>query len=162
MLFVIDRYNGVQKPFKKRGIFRKAIIVGKIKLVFLLFIAAMLTLSSCSYRMFDFTVISSKNVSLKIDKTQGIKVSASSNGFLGFGADIKEALDKALQSAGPDYDLIVDGVVKGNYYFFVSGYKVEGTAFSTSKLKAELGEQGFEDWYKANNVFDPSTAIVNK
>jgi len=81
-------------------------------------------------------------------------------GFLGFGASIKDAMDKALQSAGPDYDLLVDGVVRINDYFFVSGYKVEGTAISTGKIKASLGVKGFEDWCKANNVFDPTAATV--
>jgi hypothetical protein len=116
------------------------------------------TFTSCSYRLIDFTVISSKNVSLKIDKTQGIRVSGSSNGLLGIGVSIKDAMDKALQSAGPEYDLLIDGVVKINDYFLVGGYKVEGTAISTSKIKASLGKDGFEDWCKQHNVFDPKTA----
>ena len=123
-------------------------------------LATMLTFSSCSYRLVDFTVISSKNFNLKIDKSQGVRVSASSNGFLGLGASIKDAMDKALQSAGPDYDLLIDGVVRVNDYFVVSGYKVEGIAVSTSKMKASLGAIGFEDWCKAHNVFDPSIATV--
>ena len=132
----------------------------KFKISFVAIIIALFMFSSCSYRLVDFTVISSKNVSLKIDKSQGIKVSASSNGFLGLGASIKDAMDKALSSAGPDYDLLVDGVVRVNDYFLVSGYKVEGTAISSSKMKASLGVKGFEDWCKANNVFDPTTATV--
>ena len=131
-----------------------------VKFPLLLMLATMLTFTSCSYRLVDFTVISSKNHNLKIDKTQGVRVSGSSNGFLGLGASIKDAMDKALQSAGPDYDLLIDGVVRVNDYFLVSGYKVEGTAISTSKMKASLGTKGFEDWCKANNVFDPSTATV--
>jgi hypothetical protein len=123
-------------------------------------LVTLLTFSSCSSRLVDFTVISSKNVSLKIDKSQGKTVSASSNGFLGLGASIKDAMDKALSSAGPDYDLLVDGVVRVNDYFLVSGYKVEGTAISTSKMKASLGVKGFEDWCKANNIFDSNSAKV--
>jgi len=131
-----------------------------IKLPILLMLALMLTFTSCSYRLVDFTVISSKNFDLKIDKTQGVRVSGTSNGFLGLGASIKDAMDKALQSAGPSYDLLIDGVVRVNDYFLVSGYKVEGTAISTSKMKATLGAKGFEEWCKANNVFDPSTTEV--
>jgi hypothetical protein len=132
----------------------------KFKISFVAIFIALFMFSSCSSRLVDFTVISSKNVSLNFDKSQGKKVSGKSNGFLGLGASIKDAMDKALSSAGPDYDLIVDGVVRVNDYFFVAGYKIEGTAISTSKMKASLGEKGFEEWCKANNVFDPNTAKV--
>lgn len=127
-----------------------------------LFLTALISFSSCSHRLVDFTVISSKNHSLKIDLSQGKQVEGSSMGFLGLGASIKDAMDKALQSAGPEYDLLVNGVVRVNDYFLFGGYKVTGTAISSSKLKAMLGDKGFEEWCKANNVFDPSDAIVMK
>lgn len=132
----------------------------KVSIYFVAVIIASIAFSSCSQRLVDFTVISSKNVSLKIDKAQGKAVSGSSMGFLGIGVSIKDAMDKAMQSAGPEYDLLVDGVVRMEDYFLVSGYKVVGTAISTSKMKASLGITGFEDWCKANKVFDPSTAII--
>ena len=124
------------------------------KLTLLMVLASFFLMTSCSLRLVDFTVISSKNVSLKIDKSQGIRVSGSSVGFLGIGASIKDAMDKALQSAGPDYDLLVDGVVSIQDYFLVQGYKVEGTAISTSKLKAALGDDGYNNWCKEHNIFD--------
>jgi len=133
-----------------------------VKFSLLLLLATTLTISSCSYRLVDFTIISSKNHNLKIDKAQGIRVSGSSNGFLGLGASIKDAMDKALQSAGPDYDLLIDGVVRVNDYFLISGYKVEGLAISSAKMKALLGSKGFEEWCKSNNIFDPSSATVQK
>ena len=61
---------------------------------------------------------------------------------------------------GVDYDLIIDGVVRINDYVLISGFKVEGTAISTSKMKASLGKEGFDNWCKVNNVFDPSNAKV--
>ncbi len=131
-----------------------------VKLPFLFLLAMVLTFSSCSTRLVDFTVISSKNHSLKIDKTQGVKVSASSNGFLGLGTSIKDAMDKALEQAGPEYDLLIDGVVKVNNYWIVSGFKVEGTAISSSQLKASLGAEGYQEWCQENNIFDPSSAPV--
>jgi len=121
-----------------------------------------LIFSSCSQRLVDFTVISSKNHSLKFDLSQGKQVQGTSMGFLGLGASIKDAMDKALQSAGTEYDILVNGVVRDNDYFLVSGYKVTGTAINSSKLKAMLGERGFEEWCKANNIFDPSETIVMK
>ena len=132
--------------------------VSKLTLLML----TLIIMSSCSYRIIDFTVISSKNVSLKIDKTKGKKVTGSSNGFLGLGASIKDAMDKALESAGPEFDLLLDGVVKVNDYVFVAGYKVEGTAISTSQMKASLGSEGFKNWCKTHNIFEPETAEINK
>lgn len=130
--------------------------------LFAIILTATLILSSCSQRLVDFTVISSKNHSLKFDLSQGKQVEGTSMGFLGLGASIKDAMDKALQSAGPEYDILVNGVVRVNDYFFVSGYKVTGTAVSSSKLKAMLGIKGYEEWCKANDVFDPSDAVVMK
>lgn len=80
-------------------------------------LVGLVSLSSCSQRLVDFTVISSKNHSIPIDKSQGIRVKGKSMGFLGLGASIKDAMDKALQSAGPDYDLLIDGVVRIEDYF---------------------------------------------
>ena len=128
----------------------------------ILMLAMVLTFSSCSVRLVDFTIISSKNYNLEIDKTEGVRVSASSNGLFGIGASIKDAMDKALQSAGPGHDLLVDGVVRVNNYYIISGYKVTGTAISTSKMRASLGDEEFEDWCEANNVFEPSKATVQK
>jgi hypothetical protein len=127
----------------------------KIKILAAL-ISLTLIITSCSQRLVDFTVISSKNHSLKFDKAKGIRVKGKSFGFLGVGANIKDAMDKALQSAGTQYDLLIDGVVKIENYPFVAGYIVEGTAISSTDLKAALGEKGFEDWCKENSIFDPT------
>ncbi len=112
-------------------------------------------LNSCSYRLVDFTVISSKNHALKIDKSIGVRVKGSSIGFLGIGASIKDAMDKALQSAGPEYDLLIDGVIRVDDYFLVSGYKVSGIAMSSSKLKASIGENNYENWCNSHNIYKP-------
>ncbi|MFP4024557.1 MAG: hypothetical protein ACLFVR_08530 [Thiohalospira sp.] len=131
-----------------------------IKLLTTIFFIAALTLTSCSYRLMDFTVISSKNHNLQIDKSKGIRVEGSSNTFLGFGASIKDATNKALESAGPGYDLLIDGVVMQNDYFFVLGFTVKGTAINSSELIAYLGEEGYVNWYKANDIFNPNNVEV--
>ena len=51
-------------------------------------------------------------------------------------------------------NLLVDGVVSIQDYVLVSGYKVEGTAISTSKLKAALGDYGYNNWCKEHNIFN--------
>ncbi|WP_299152341.1 hypothetical protein [uncultured Christiangramia sp.] len=131
----------------------------KFKSLLIIAIAAM-TLSSCSFRLVDFTVISSKNVNLDIDRAQGVKTEGKKSYFLGIGWNIKDAMDEALEEAGPDYDMLIDGVVRYTSYPFVSGVTVEGTAVSTKAMKARMGEAGFQDWLKGQNVLSEETAIV--
>lgn len=127
----------------------------KIKLSLLLALTTVVFLGSCSTRLVDFTVISSKNHSLQIDKSIGIPVKGMSIGFLMIGVSIKDAMDKALQKAGPEYDLLIDGVVRLEDYFLLSGYSVEGMAVNSAKLKKQMGEKGFNEWIKGENIFVP-------
>jgi hypothetical protein len=119
------------------------------------------SLTSCSIRLVDFTVISSKNVNLDIDRTQGKKVKGEKSYFLGIGWNIKDAMDKALETAGPEYDLLIDGVVRyGNYPFIIS-LTVEGTAVSSKAMKNKLGEAGFKDWLNGKKLtYDKETEVV--
>ncbi len=131
----------------------------KFKSLLIIAIAAM-TLSSCSIRLVDFTVISSKNVNLDIDRAQGVKTEGKKSYFLGIGWNIKDAMDEALEEAGPEYDMLIDGVVRYTSYPFVSGVTVEGTAVSTRAMKDRMGEAGFQEWLKGQNVLSEETAIV--
>lgn len=119
------------------------------------------SLTGCSVRLVDFTVISSKNVNLDIDKTQGKKVKSKKSYFLGIGWNIKDAMDKALETAGPEYDLLVDGVVRYGSYPFVASVTVEGTAVSSKTMKSKLGEAGFKDWLNEKKLtYDKETEVV--
>lgn len=122
----------------------------------------LLSLTSCSQRLIDFTVISSKNVNLNIDKTKGKRVSGKSMMVFAIGVHVKDAVDKALEKAGPDYDLLVDGVVRVVHYPFWGGYKVEGTAISTTKLRAQLGEKGFEEWCNVHHPVQFVDPVLSK
>ena len=137
-------------------------LVFSYKQIMFALLVLIVTSSSCSYRLIDFTVISSKNHGLMIDKSLGKKVEGSSMGFLGFGTSIKAAMDRALEQAGMDFDLLIDGVVYSKDNIVVSGYKVTGIAIRSKELKAQLGEEGFKNWCDENNVFDPTTAIVQQ
>jgi len=121
---------------------------------------AFMTLTSCSMRLVDFTVISSKNVSLNIDRTEGVKTEGKKSYFLGLGWNIKDAMDVALEKAGPEYDLLIDGVVRYSSYPFVSTITVEGTAVSSRKMVASLGEKGFQEWLKGEKVLTQENAVV--
>ena len=130
------------------------------KITFLVLMAMTLSLGSCSMRLVDFTVISSKNVNLDIDRSQGKAVEASKAYFLGIGWNIKDAMDKALEEAGPEYDILIDGVVSYTSYPFVASIKVKGTALSSSKMRMSMGEEAFNAWLASANIMDPETAEV--
>ena len=132
----------------------------KIKTLVMLSILA-LSLSSCSIRLVDFTVISSKNVNLDIDRSVGKKVKGEKSYFLGIGWNIKDAMDIALEKAGPEFDLLVDGVVRYGSYPFIASVTVEGTAVSSKEMKNKLGEAGFKDWLNGKKLtYDQKTEIV--
>jgi len=121
---------------------------------------SVLLFSSCSQRLVDFTVISSKNHNLNLDKSKGKQVEGKQMGFLGLGTSIKGAMDKALESAGPNYDLLIDGVVSAENYFFVGGYIVKGVAVDSNAMRLKLGEAGFKKWLNGTNIFEPETIEV--
>ena len=81
-----------------------------------------LSLTNCSQRIASYTVASTKQTSLNIDKSKAVQVSGKSIGFLGIGASIDDAMNKALQSAGPQFDLLVDAQVKVVSYPFAVSY----------------------------------------
>lgn len=126
----------------------------KLNLNLLLLVMAILTFTSCSQRLIDFTVISSKNANIGVDKTKGVRTVGKSMQFLMIGVNIKDAMDNALQKAGAKYDLLIDGVVRVEQYPFYGGYVVEGTAVSSRDLKAALGEKGFEDFCSSHQIFN--------
>ena len=94
----------------------------KLKVLCLLVII-LITVSSCSQRILDYAILSKVNVT-KIDKTNGVHVSATCSGFLGAGSTIDKAVKKALLKAGTDYDVLTDGTI----YKTSLGYRIEGIA----------------------------------
>ena len=110
------------------------------KLILPLILGGALFMTSCNYRMIDFTVISSKNVTLRLpDDAKGKKVEGKDMKFFAPYCGIpnlKSAVDKAIENAGPGYDALIDGVVFNRNAFFSSGYVVTGTPIKTTKLKA--------------------------
>jgi hypothetical protein len=107
----------------------------------------------CSNRMVDFTIISSKSLSLHCqDNAKGQRVKGSSMGFLGLGANVKSAVDDAIEKAGNGYDALIDGVLYEKDNIIVTGYEIEGTPVNTSKLIAELGDEGFKKFCMEHKV----------
>jgi hypothetical protein len=134
---------------------------------------AILLAVGCAVRMLDFTVISSKNVDMRVkDTAKGARVTGedmamSILGIIPLGApNLKEALDKAIESAGPGYDALIDGVIYHKYNFYVffsnSGYKVEGTPIKTKEIISQLKEKGeYVGKYMEEALYHSSSGIDN-
>ena len=59
----------------------------------------MITFSNCTFRLVDFTTISTKNVNLNVDRSKGKKTEGKKTYFLGIGFNLKDAIDLALENA---------------------------------------------------------------
>ncbi|MGC9354005.1 MAG: hypothetical protein ACP5D9_09215 [Mariniphaga sp.] len=121
-------------------------------------VVALFALSNCTYRLVDFTVISTKNAEIGVDRTKGVPTEGEKSYFFS-GFNLKDAMDIALENAGSQYDLLIDGVVTVQNIWFVTTVKVKGTAVSSTDLRASLGEDGFKKWRLANNIFDPKKEL---
>lgn len=133
-----------------------------------LFLIAVLILSTgCSRRLIDFTVISSKNVHLNVpEDAMGERVEGKDLVwwifFIPLGTPhVKEAVDDAIEQAGPGFDALIDGVIYVENYWFVltgySGFRVEGTPIKTSQLITQLEERGEDVELAMNKVLYHST-----
>ena len=98
----------------------------------------------CSQRIADFTGISTKNIYAKgvdvsaLPKAKGIK--GSDIRFLGINANIKDALDEALEKG--DGNLMIDCAVYVWTAPFVGGYEVRGTVVNVPYEKDAMATQG--------------------
>jgi len=97
--------------------------------ILLVVIAGSIIFSGCSQRFLDFTVVSSKNVTLNVKKD--------SPRVTGKAGTLKGAVDKAIEKAGTGYDALVDGVVYEYTWYAIlytwNTYKVEGTPIKTTE-----------------------------
>ena len=97
----------------------------------------MLFLTSCTYRLIDFTVISSKNVTLRVpDNAKGPRTEGKDSKWCFGIPNVKAAVDKAIEHSGPGYDALIDGVLTYKYFYIGGAYIITGTPIKTSKLKA--------------------------
>lgn len=117
--------------------------------------------SSCSVRLVDFTTISSKNVSLNVDTSQGVKTEGSKSYVFGFGFNIKDALDLALENAGTEYDMLMDGVVRYSNYFFVATVEVEGTAYNSRAMRTTMTQEEYRKWLAdSENIYSKNDDVL--
>lgn len=121
-----------------------------------LLLASLVMLSSCSHRLIDFTVISSVSHQIPFDRGAGERTEGTDIAPFGLGVDIKDAVDDALQNAGTEYDVLIDGVLRQENYFFAQGFRVEGIAINSSEIEAQMGEEEFNEWLEnQERVYKP-------
>ena len=144
-----------------------------IKFVMGLMLVSSMVLSGCVRRILDFTIVSSKQMNMKVeDSARGDRVVGKDGVyyfiFIPLGTpNLKEAVDEAIESAGPGYDALIDGVIYSENYWYVlsaySGFKVEGTPIKTSELHAGLLQEGRDvDLAMKGVLFHSSLGISNE
>ena len=151
----------------------RRILAGQIIVILLL----MVLISGCSRRMIDFTIISSKNTQLQIPpEAMGKRVEGEDKvfwlfvgvGYLPLGRpNIKEAVDRAIQNAGPGYDALIDGVLYETTEFYLlvlkTGYKISGTPIKTSLVNRSGSLSSVERpvLYHSSRGISNETALAN-
>ena len=111
-----------------------------------LMIVLVMAFSSCTTRLLDFTVISSKNTDMTVPASaKGDRVEGKDSVpiiLVPLGTpNLKEAVDRAIESAGPQYDALIDGVLYYKYIYFLFGkaeYIVEGTPVISSQINTAM------------------------
>lgn len=106
------------------------------------------TVGCIQQRLMDLTVVSTKQTRINVSKAgKGDRVEGEDRVyyliFIPLGKpDLKEAIDRAIESAGPEYDALVDCVVYSHHsWWILSGYsaiKIVGTAIKTSEVRTAL------------------------
>lgn len=131
-------------------------------------VVCVLFLTSCTQRVLDFTIISSKNTSLRVkesakgERVQGEDMAAYFLFPLG-NPQVKEAVDRAIEKAGPGYDALLDGVIYSHFKVFLLfgtfGYSIEGTPIKTAELMSQLEQEGIdpEKYFAEHTILRKST-----
>lgn len=124
----------------------------------------MLSLDSCTSRLIDFTIISTKNVPIGTESQQLTKADKRVKGvdkkhialFIPIGSpSIKEAIDKAIEQY-PGAIGLSDGVIKSNFWYIPPFYGqsstiAEGTPLYTKNLESTLDKHKQQSSYKEQN-----------
>lgn len=123
-----------------------------LKLAMLGVLLFAICLSGCTRRVLDFTIVSSKNVDLRIDEADRGERTRGIDRVWWFiwiplgTPNLKEAVDDAIENAGPGYDALIDGVIYSKVMWYIltgeSTFIVEGTPVKTSSLYAQIEAEG--------------------
>jgi hypothetical protein len=105
--------------------------------------------TGCSRRITDFSIISTKDVNVESASRSDKRVVGQDCVVVilfPWGVpDLEEAIDDAIEKAGPGYDALIDGVVYYKDKSFLFGkvcYEIEGTPISTRGDRGALPTDG--------------------
>lgn len=125
---------------------------------FLLYLVVILLLPGCTYRLGDFTVISTKNVELgaKYERIgQGEAKDEVFVFYIPFGSpNIESAVDRLLDEKGGD--LLTNAVMSSYNYSFligVMGYKIKGDVWKRVSLSELTPGKEYFNLEKSGNEF---------
>ncbi len=123
----------------------------------LLLVIAALFIQACSYPVIDNALIQRPQAEpARLELNIGKEVEGATYYPYLIGYNFSDSIEAALDSAGEDYDLLINASVEEKYYYLVVYFSkyviVKGTAIKSSELKASLGEEGFKRWLATQNV----------
>ena len=125
----------------------------RFKLTFFTVLLSAFLVTGCTVRLVDYTVISTKNAEIGVDRSLGVPTDGKASYFLGIGLNLEDAIDNALEKAGTKYDLMIDGVVSYQNLPFVTIVKVDGLAVSSQELRASLGQKAYDELLTGTGVY---------
>ncbi|WP_373057607.1 hypothetical protein [Zunongwangia sp. H14] len=62
-------------------------------------------------------------------------------------------MDIALENAGPEYDILMDGVVRYASYVFVTVINVEGKAYNSTEMRTAMGALEYDEWLSYHETY---------
>ncbi len=143
--------------------------ISTLGLIAFLFLGGLI---GCTYRLIDFTVISNKNVNLGSNsEAMGERVEGKHQVYwfitIPMGRpNVEEAVDRAIESAGPGYDALIDGVLYQYTRWYVltgvSGIKVVGTPVKSADLRASVHSNDSDGANFSSLLFHSETGISNQ
>ena len=116
----------------------------KVKGVVFGMIILMIVLVGCTRRMIDFTIISSKNVMIQ-PTSRGSMTEGEDWVYIflfipigGLQPSLEDAVDRAIEVAGPEYDALMDGVLYSKFWYalivYGIGFRIKGVPVNTKAM----------------------------
>jgi hypothetical protein len=119
-------------------------ILQKTRLLFLLLVPLLvLSLSGCTGLIGDFTMATTKNVSMD-DSHQRIGQTEGEHGKFFTSPSLKLAVDQALENAGPEATYLTNVRIHHTAFMFWNKMRVEGEAWAPSGALSNADASGSE------------------
>lgn len=109
-------------------------------------VALVFSITSCSYRLGDFTILSTKNYNAALKYKEAGRFEGEDSVFVFFGIpfgqpNIENAVDEAIEKGGGVY--LTNAVLELNTGIFSMGYKVTGDVYTIAS-ESDLSDSNVE------------------